>query len=444
MRRIPKPWPKSTETLPAAKPIHLVPRSSAALRPSLTLPPALSYFCFTLLTLTWVNVAVELFCKFVLHLHYPYTWPFVAPISRFNDLLDQLPRIVGIHTQAFLHQPNQLHYPAPGFAVYWLFSLTGRFALAAYMMLAFLLVATALWLLGRGLFRSGLSLPATRGLLAVLLLTSYPFWFLIHTANMELVVWLFTLIGVSTFYKRRFGWAAACFGIAAAIKIYPLAYLLLFLDFKRPAFWLRAVQGAAVAVVATLASLWLMSPNIARSWQYVHQGNAQFVREDSIALRSGIVGYDHTLWALLKIVLPQTQHHAALLTLYLVTAALSVAALWLLRVRNLPLVNRVLFVALASVWLTPTSYDYTLVHLYAPWALLALVCVRSSNRSPSVYIALGCLAVIFTAQGYIIYDATHYGAQAKTFAMLTLMILTTTAPLVGRSIKSQPGDFPSS
>ena len=81
----------------------------------------------------------------------------------------------------------------------------------------------------RALHAAGMGAAAAAGLLAVVLTTSYPVWFLLYTANLELVLWALTMAALWAWCRGKPGLAATLFGLAIACKTYPVVYLLLFL-----------------------------------------------------------------------------------------------------------------------------------------------------------------------------------------------------------------------
>ena len=138
----------------------------------------------------------------------------------------------------------------------------------------------------------------------------------------------------------------------------------------------------------------------------------------------GPVGFDHTLFALVKVSLtnPSVELLRKLLSIELMLGVVFVALVWWFKVRRLPVVNRVLFFAVVSIWLTPVSFDYTLVHLYAPWAMLVVGIVAGERLSRRGWVVLVGFAAVMTAQGYVIYLGDHFAAQVKSLALLGMVV----------------------
>jgi hypothetical protein len=413
-------------------------RLQATARP---LPRELHLWMFAVLGMTVLSVGIELFCHFALGLRYPYDWPFVNRIAIFDDLLDWLPQFRAIHTEAFFHQRLQVLYPAPMTLFYMPFYWMGHWALAGYLLLAAAIVGTALTLLGKRMVAAGIAKRAVVTFLAIVLITSYPLGFLLHTANLELVLWAVAMAGVWAFSRGKEGLAATLFGLAASMKFYPIVFLALFLQKKS---WSRIVQGVAVAVAATIASLWVIYPHIAVTWKQTQAGTQTFLRRDGMHWVPGQAGFDHTLFSLIKTILPTINPWILLKVFigYALIVAVIVIWAWCSRVQYKPLLERLTFLTVLIVLLPATSYDYTLVHLYAPWALLVLAIVQGKTLTSYGRAALVCYAVLLTSQAYLIVSGRMYlivysshflsqlkyvplSAQLKCLALLGLAISST-------------------
>jgi hypothetical protein len=383
------------------------------------LPRELRLWMFVVLGLTVLSVGIELFCHFVLGLRYPYDWPFVNRIAIFDDLLDWLPQFRTIHTEAFFHQPLQVLYPAPMTMFYMPFYWMGRWALTGYLLLAAIIVGTALTLLGKRMFATGVAKSAVITFLAIVLVTSYPLGFLLHTANLELILWAFTMAGVWAFARGKEGLAATLFGIAASMKLYPIVFLALFLQKKA---WSRIIQGVAVAIAATIASLWIIYPHIHTSWKQTQAGTQTFLRRDGMHWVAGQAGFDHTLFSFIKTILPTHNPwvFAKVFVGYVLVIAVIVIWAWFSKVQHQPLLERLIFLTVLIVLLPATSYDYTLVHLYAPWGLMVLAIVYGNTLTKAGRYALACFAILLTAQAYIIAEGWHFSAELKCLALLGL------------------------
>ncbi len=407
--------------------------------PARKLPPLLRGFFLALILLTAVSSGSELYWHFALGRGYPYDWPFVAPMSRFDDLIEWLPRFKSLHTAAFFSEQPPVVYPAPMSMLYGVFRLLGRAALPAYLCLAGLIAACGVALTVHELRRHGVR-PATGiGVAAVLLGTSYPFWFVVYTANLELVVFLCLASGLLLLCHHRPTLAAACFALAGTLKWTPFLFFLLFLQ-RRHAKALAV--GLLVAAGVILVSLWSVYPDIARSWRETQAGANLMVQRDGLHTLPFQLGFDHSLLALIKFLDPflKPPALARLWKIYAPVTGIAVLALWFGRVRRLTLAERVLFLTTCMVLLPPVSYDYTLAELYLPGSLLFASILRSpgtlhngarnsrtrNGGTPGrrrLQLLAACFAVVMTAQGYLLLGNAHRSAQVKAVALLGMLMI---------------------
>ena len=107
--------------------------------------------------------------------------------------------------------------------------------------------------------------------------------------------------------------------------------------------------------------------------------------------------------------------------IYLGVVAFAGVALWIFRIRKLPLTNQVLALTTASVLLPPISHDYTLMHLYAPWAMLVFATLQG-RRIPGLGIAFTCFALLFTPQSYLIYYSARFAGEFKSVVLVVLFL----------------------
>lgn len=403
------------------------------------LPAALRQFLFQSLFWTAVCVVCESFCRFVLHWGYPYNYPATPPQAFFEDFRLYIPQYAHFHTLRFFDKP--MPYPAAASILYKLFLIPQpthiRFAILRYVLLILCASWVLLFLFRRALIHRGLAPRSATLFVLATYLCSYAFWFEVHQANLEWIVWILVTSGLSLFWLGRSRSAAICLGIATAIKFFPVIFLGLFLARKQ----FRLVGLAlATAALFTLASLWILSPSLAYSW-HASALAVDLVKQTVILkLQPPFAGLDHSLFGLLKRLLPTLPPPAQvnrLLTAYTVVTALTGVLLFLLRIRKLPLLNQILCLSVAAILFPPLSFDYTLIHLYLPFALfvfLALEQPRSTvPRPPSpattsthdraLPLTLALFAFILSAEPEFILHHLRVTGQIKAVALLALFLV---------------------
>ena len=299
------------------------------------LPPALRAFLATSALCTLLCLGTEAVCRFLLHWGAPYDYPGVHSWISFNDFHGFFPKFAFFHSRAFFSAWAVLPYPAPAVAAYKLFLIPqptprhGGGALARFLGSMLLTAAILLWGLRRALVRRGVLPRSATAFVAGVVAFSFAFWFEFAQGNIEWMVWALMMVGIWAFCRRRFWLAAVCIGLAGSMKIFPIIFLGLFLPVRR----LRAVALALLsAAVATVVSLWLLCPDIPFSWVQTIAGLGSFEHKYMVHLRPVEVGFDHSLFALVKLALglgAGSSHSQAGLGLYLTIAALGGCVLFL-------------------------------------------------------------------------------------------------------------------
>lgn len=298
----------------------------------------------------------------------------------FEDILVYKGRFALYHTAKFFtsRSTSAFAYPAGAAPIYEAFYKTSD-ATTTYLIFAAITVLVTLTVTLYFLRRrdaAKLFLP--------LLLFAFPLIFLIQRANIEIVLWIIVVLGLLA-YRRGLGIVAAIlFGIAAAIKLYPILLLGLFLKRRQdlPAFLI----GIVASVLAMAAAIAYAGPTFAIAARGFFIGVDRFQDHYVDTVSKVEVGFDHSFfsplkyWAYTGHVSPAAWRE----TYYLLAGTL--ALLLFLRVRTLPFLNRVVFLVTAMVSLPPVSFTYTLVHLYLPLLLLLGAVATFRKRPPATAI----------------------------------------------------------
>ncbi len=287
-------------------------------------------------------------------------------------------------------------------------------------------VLAGVLLVSRQLVLRGLASTPAISLCAATALLSYPFVFEAKQGNLEFFVFLLIACGVYLFFIQRGYSSAACFALAGSLKIFPLVFLGLHLAQRR---WRPFVLGLALVSVLTLVSLWLLVPDVPFAWSHLQANLAEFQTRIVLHIVPREIGFDHSLFSVVKRVRPPG---VALLRGYLLTVALAGVALFFARIQHLPIANQVLSLTVASILLPPVSYDYTLIHLYIPLTLLFCLAVESARLNdpvPGLAPILLLLAATLAPLSEFIHGGLRFGGQLRVLILLALFILALTHPL---------------
>ena len=399
------------------------------------LPGDLRWFLGILLALNVVCLGAEVVCRYVAALglnRNPYIFPLLR--EHFPDFLWFRPRFDFFHSMQFfvVHRGNDFMYPAPVGVVYKLFYLAPHGGLGVFLGFIGACFVTAGALFARVLWRHQLGARSAVFFSSAALLLAFPVWFEIRQANMEIVIWVVVTGGVALFLAGRGYPAAVCFGLAASMKIYPLAYLGLFLVRRQ---YRQIVVGLGAAVVATVGSLWLLGGTVGPAWAKVNEGVQRF-RYEYVLQKRVELPFDHSLLSVVKLAIqrfPTPERFAPVVTIYMTVALLAGTLMFFLRVRRLPTTNQILFLSIACAVLPPVSFEYTLLNLLMPLALLVLLSVDHARRGgttnvPGVRPAFVCLAILLAPLSEIVVDGQRIDGQLKTVLLVVLLIVTLRYP----------------
>ncbi len=351
--------------------------------------------------------------------HLQVSTAILPALHRYADLLGFYRRIGDYGTAAFFSQTittDLFNYPAlMAVPLHWLFA--AHTPLQRYSTCFALWIALLLFISVRALSRNGLPTATALGITALVLATNFPIHLLYFTNNLELFVWAVVALGVCS-YCMGYPWlAAACFGVGAALKYYPLALLGLF-PFRRN--WLKILLGLVTAFLANLLGLALMGPTITEAHNGLQASREVFAEQYLSQWRPIDSTYDHSLFGLLKSAIIHSTHHPApwLLAWYIAVALPLLLLLYFLRIQFLPTPQRLLALSVIAVWVMPISQDYTLVLLLAPVLVLLLNTLRrgdgpAPDLSRPFRVALLCLGIVFGALTFLTVGLSGFGGYIR-------------------------------
>jgi len=398
---------------------------------TVSLPYALRLYWIALLALSALMLASQVyFWHTSIHANlYPYSNPLFQDYSHDFDFLVYKERFQHFGQVSFFNGWNWPYsYPAPIALIYKVFYSTGADSLGIFLGFSYAFYAVAALLFTRGLIRTGIA-PLTASLFTIVVtLSSYPAMLQLFLANMEIMVFVVLTLGIWGYATGRDYLAAACFGVAASMKIFPFVFLALFHARRQ---YRQMLFGVGVLCTVSVASLWVLGPTTFRAYQGVRAGVAAFGVIYIKHFNPMESGMDHSLFALAKVGLVVMSRQAALrhgATFYLVVVAGIGITLYFIRIRHLPEINQVVILAVASVLLPPVSHDYTLLNLYGPWAMVVFAVLEARKRRvlvPGLHAALFCFLILFTAQNYLIVrngplENIRIAGQLKAIILLLL------------------------
>ena len=364
---------------------------------------------------------------------------FKARAYSFTDFLDFDPvteRVVGRGPNNAEYQ-LVIPYPAPMMCVYILFNRVFREPLYAYLLFIIISVTAAAAGLIAALFSSA-NRWQLAGVVGVSAILSYPLIFLLERGNMEGFVWAVLAVGLTAFVLRHHKTAGVLFALAASMKLFPGLLLLLLFARKR---YKELVVSVVAFGVFTVIGLWTINPSIPAAIGEVRAGLAKLSESHLAGYRYDEIGYDHSLFSILKQVLFLSHRHdpddpalnsdirAAALPYMLLVLPVLPAVYWF-RIRKLPLLNQAIALIVLAVTIPYISFEYTLNHVYFALALFLLFLARdvATGREsipwPAAAVMLASLAFVF-ALG----PAGREAGQLKTCALMVLLLVAVTVPM---------------
>lgn len=392
------------------------------------LPRALKVFVLASCGLTILSFAYAVVCRY-LDMGLPYSFPYYyVPGDLFGDFFDAHDKFRRWGTPEFFkHDDGYFMYPAPMVHVYRaLFSAPHTrtfYALFMFVVIAFLAASFL-----RILVKEGLPGWVSAVFVGTVVLVSYPLAFELQRWNVEVLIWGLSSVAVWSFFSGRTTQSASLLGLAASMKLYPFILLGLFLPRRK--YWSMALAVAVFAAV-TLLSLYGIGPTIVQAANWDKEQIAAFGKYFVGSLWA--LGYDHSFFGLVKAF---TMHWHPDYFLwgarYTKTMAILCILLYFLRIWRLPLPNQILALSILSITIAPISYDYTLLNLYAPFAVLVVLALRAERGGPPVphlmaYMVL--FAMILTPQSYVVFRGVRYGAQVRCLCLFAMLILAITTPI---------------
>jgi hypothetical protein len=152
-----------------------------------------------------------------------------------------------------------------------------------------------------------------------------------------------------------------------------------------------------------------------------------------LGYKPSLIGYDHSLFSLVKQVvhlkLREEALHSQILALgpwYSILVALGLLVLYWLRIRKVPILNQAMVLMVLAVTLPYMSFEYTLTGIFLVWAMFVLHLSRDVTEGreqipiSAALTILGLMAFLFVPVSYITGGTQIYGGQVKTLALLAL------------------------
>ncbi len=352
--------------------------------------------------------------------------------ARYQDLMEFPPVYRMLHTADFYEGINtsRVTYPPLGMVLFAALYASGH-PIGVYLATAAVWLAACAWGVRRGLMVEGIGgVTATLFPLTVALV-SFPIAGLLQRGNIELFVWVFAGLGTWLFVRGREDAAAALWGLAAAVKLYPIVLLGLLLPRGK---WRAFAVGAGTFVAVTVVSLAWLGPTMGVAWHGAVKNvfRYQGMRVGEWSLHE--LAANHSVFGLAKLMAIAVGLPLAKLTLpYYACGALLMGWAYFARLWRMPMANQLLALTTFMVALPPISYFYALVHLYASWVVLVFVAIRAEKngvRVKGLQMAMGLLVPLFASFMVFTYPRLWlFGGLMQAFLLVALWVCAVEFPL---------------
>jgi hypothetical protein len=341
-----------------------------------------------IVVLVWVASAVLLVVAVVVGwIEWRLGWPIQEynPLGnpRHEDLLEFIPVYGLLHTDAFFQGVgrSRVAYPPLGAVIYAVIYATKHPVL-------FYRAVAALWLAGgvlgvkHTLMKLGIAEWAATLFPLTLVVASFPIAGLLQQGNIELFMWIAAGLGMWLFLRGRDDAAAVLFGLAAAVKLYPLILLGLLLPRGK---WRAFGVGVATFVGVTVLSLAWLGPSVSVAWHgsvqnvFGYQGYrvAEFSWHELAA--------NHSVFGVVRFLSKIAGVSPAKLSVAYYAGGAGVMGLaYFGRLWKMPEANQLLALTTFMVMFPPVSYFYALVHLYAPFLVLLFLAIRAEQAGRKI------------------------------------------------------------
>jgi hypothetical protein len=319
-----------------------------------------------------------------------YNWDPLSDLL-FGDMMEYRAHYSLLHTSGFFFNSAAYpwQYPMWNPVAYPPFAVAVMAPLYAFPIPELLyLIISGIWLIvgaawaARRLVQAGIATLPAIAFPVTIALASFPIVRMIHEGNIEVVLWMFTALGVWAFWRGKNDAAAVLWGLAAAMKLFPLVLLAMLLPRKK---WRAFAEGIAAFVLATLWALKWVGPTIGVAWRGTMQNvfGYQGQRMSEWTLRELVA--NHSAINLAKMAAMMTRFPLAHLTLpYYALGAAVLAWAFFGKLWKMPAANQLLALSVFMVVFPSISYYHALVHLYAPLAVLFGVSLQAASAGVRV------------------------------------------------------------
>lgn len=265
----------------------------------------------------------------------------------------------------------------------------------------------------------------------ILVALSYPVLFLLDRGNLEMVIFVLLAAFFWLYYARGSRWAWIPLALAIAGKYYWVTLLLLPLSDRNVRQAVYAVLGAVFAsVVSGLVLAWTSGYTLAAVF---HDTLSTLSRRGNAYGSYLSIQHAHTLWGTLQLVNRLSDYRLSGIPnldsgYFYISVCVFLLVAYNVLVRDLAPWRKVTVLVAATLLLPFESFDYTLVHLYFPLAML--LCAARPSRGARLSLALIAVCLVPMAYYYFRLVGWQSDISISVFVYSAALIGLIVVPLI--------------
>jgi hypothetical protein len=247
-------------------------------------------------------------------------------------------------------------------------------------------------------------------------------------------MWIATGLGTWMFLRGRDDAAGVLWGLAAAVKLYPVILLGMLLPKGK---WRAFALGVATFAGVTVLALWWLGPTMSVAWHGSIENVFGYQGERVTEFSWHELAANHSVFGVVRFGARLVGFPAARLPLtYYGEGALVIVAAYFGRLWKMPAANQLLGLTAFMVMFPPVSYFYALVHLYAPFLVLLFLAIRAEQADRRIAGLKGTLMVflpVFASFTVLTYKHQFlYGGLIQAMLLVVLFVCSMQYPFALR------------
>ncbi|WP_341915036.1 glycosyltransferase 87 family protein [Polaromonas sp. YR568] len=233
----------------------------------------------------------------------------------------------------------------------------------------------------------------------VIFMMSYPFLFTIHTANLEILVYIFTALFFLFYTTDRPLTAVAFLAAAISMKAYPAIFVVLFLTNKS---YRYILYTAAWTLVMSLLPFMFWPTTLDLYLDGLIKGMAYY-NSVMVESTSGI-SFGHSILNSFRTIWPDVQTKPFMPIYYIVSGMSLLSLTGYAIVSAMEFWKKIAVLCIALCLLTPTSTDYKLLFFFIP--CFYFITNYKTAKTDVLYTIL--FGLLFISKGYLYFNGNQF------------------------------------